>query len=262
MPEDAYPSTNPSSAGRTSPSGAPLVRRALVTGASRGIGAAIAKALARDGLDIIVNCANRVEDAARVVDEIRAAGGTAEVARFDVTDERATQEALDRLLGAGSIDVLVNNAGITRDGPFPTMDAPAWNDVLSTSLGGFYNVTRPLVMPMVRARWGRIISLSSVSGVIGNRGQVNYAAAKAGIIGATKALAQELAKRNITVNAVAPGLIETDMIATAPVEEILKHVPMRRLGKPEEVAELVAFLASERAAYITGQCVTIAGGLG
>ena len=237
-------------------------RRALVTGASRGIGAAVAKALARDGFSVILNCARSVESANVVANEIRIAGGTAEVAPFDVTNETATHAALDKLLGAGSIDVLVNNAGVTRDGPFPTMDGPAWNDVLDTSLGGFYNVTRPLVMPMVRARWGRIISLSSVSGVIGNRGQVNYSAAKAGIIGATKALAQELAKRNITVNAVAPGLIETDMIATAPVEEILKHVPMRRLGKPEEVADLVAFLASDRASYITGQAITISGGLG
>ena len=203
-----------------------------------------------------------VDAAERVVREIESASGHAQVARFDVTNADETSAALDALLGVAPIDVLVNNAGVTRDGPFPSMNASAWNDVLSTTLGGFHNVTRPLVMPMVRARWGRIISLSSVSGVVGNRGQVNYAAAKAGVIGATKSLAQELAKRNITVNAVAPGLIETDMISAAPVDEILKHVPMRRLGKPEEVAELVAFLASDRAAYITGQVITISGGLG
>lgn len=237
-------------------------RRALITGASRGIGAAIAKALARDGMRVIINCVRGVEAAENVANEIRESGGTAEVSRFDVSIEKETHEALARLLEVGPIDVLVNNAGITRDGPFPTMDLPAWNDVLQTSLGGFYNVTRPLVMPMVRAKYGRIISLSSVSGVIGNRGQVNYSAAKAGIIGATKALSQELAKRNITVNAVAPGLVETDMLDGAPVEEILKHIPMKRLGRAEEVAELVAFLASDNAAYITGQVITISGGLG
>jgi 3-oxoacyl-[acyl-carrier protein] reductase len=145
--------------------------------------------------------------------------------------------------------------------PFPVMEPSAWDTVMRTTLDGFYNVTRPLVMPMVRARWGRIVNLSSVSGIMGNRGQVNYSAAKAGIIGATKALALEVARRGVTVNAVAPGLIETDMIQSAPVEDILPHIPMRRLGQPEEVAELVSFLCSDRAGYITGQAIAISGGL-
>jgi 3-oxoacyl-[acyl-carrier protein] reductase len=160
------------------------------------------------------------------------------------------------------IGVLVNNAGIVRDNAFPAMKPKDWRDVTRTSLDGFFNVTQPLTMPMVRQRWGRIISISSISGTFGNRGQTNYAAAKAGLVGATKSLAMELAKRNITVNAVAPGLIETDMLASAPVDEIKKLIPMRRLGQPAEVAALVRFLASDDAAYITGQVITIAGGFG
>jgi 3-oxoacyl-[acyl-carrier protein] reductase len=236
-------------------------RRALVTGASRGIGAAIARCLARDGLDVVVNCRSSVAEAETVAAEVRALGRAGVVACFDVRDAEATRLGLEPLLADG-IDVLVNNAGITRDGPFPTMAPDAWSDVLGTTLGGFYNVTRPLVMPMVGRRWGRIVNVSSISGVIGNRGQVNYAAAKAGLIGATKALALEMAKRGVTVNAVAPGLIETEMLEGAPVDELLKHVPMRRLGRAEEVAELVAFLASEKASYITGQVIGISGGLG
>ena len=236
-------------------------RRALVTGASRGIGAAVARALARDGLDIVLNYRSNHGAAEAVAAEIRALGRNATLAPFDVADAASTTLAVETLAKEG-IHVLVNNAGVTRDGPFPLQGPDAWNDVLGTTLGGFYNVTRPLVMPMVQRRWGRIINLSSVSGVIGNRGQVNYAAAKAGIIGATKSLALELAKRHITVNAVAPGLVDTDMAKDAPVEEVLKLIPMKRLGRAEEVADLVAFLASDRAAYITGQTITIAGGLG
>jgi 3-oxoacyl-[acyl-carrier protein] reductase len=237
--------------------------RALVTGASRGIGAAVAVALARAGHPVILNYRTN-DDAARAVQAaIAAAGGEAELARFDVADGRAVAEALERLLADETrpIGVLVNNAGVASDAPFPALEPEAWERVTRTTLDGFYNVTRPLVMPMVRRRWGRIVNVSSVSGVIGNRGQVNYAAAKAGLIGATRALAQEVAHRGVTVNAVAPGLVDTDMIKGAPVDEILKHIPMRRLGKPEEVASLVAYLASDAAAYVTGQVIGINGGL-
>jgi 3-oxoacyl-[acyl-carrier protein] reductase len=237
--------------------------RALVTGASRGIGAAVARALAAAGHPVIVNY--RANDAAAeaVKASIESAGGEATLARFDVTDAKATAENIAALLrDARPLGVLVNNAGVVRDAPFPAMEPDEWSLVLRTTLDGFFNVTRPLVMPMVSARWGRIVNISSVSGVLGNRGQVNYAAAKAGLIGATRALAQEVARRGVTVNAVAPGIIDTDMIKDAPVEEILKHVPARRLGKPEEVAALVAFLAGESAGYITGQVFGVTGGLG
>lgn len=236
--------------------------RALVTGASRGIGAAIAEALARDGHPVIVNYRGS-HDAARAVKErIEAAGGEAVLSCFDVADRVSARAAIETLLeDERPIGILVNNAGVTSDALFPVMSDDAWETVWNTSVNGFFNVTQPLVMPMVKRRWGRIINLSSASGIIGNRGQVNYSAAKAGIIGATKALAQELAKRNITVNAVAPGLIETDMIRDVPKEKAVELIPMHRLGEAREVAELVAFLASERAAYITGQVIGVNGGL-
>lgn len=241
----------------------PQRSRALVTGAGRGIGAAIAHALAQAGHPIVINYRSDDASAQRVKAAIEAGGGSAELCRFDVSDAAASAEAIERLLqDERPIGVLVNNAGIARDNAFPAMSRDDWNAVTRTSLDGFFNVTQPLVMPMVRQRWGRIISIASISGTLGNRGQTNYAAAKAGLIGATKSLSFELAKRNITVNAVAPGLIETDMIASAPLEEIKKVIPMRRLGRPEEVAALVRFLASEDAAYITGQVITISGGLG
>jgi 3-oxoacyl-[acyl-carrier protein] reductase len=237
--------------------------RALVTGAGRGIGAAIAVALAEVGHPVILNYRSNDATAEAVKARIEAAGGSAELCRFDVADAAASSAALQKLLEDDRpIGVLVNNAGIARDNAFPAMSRDDWSAVTRTSLDGFFNITQPLVMPMVRQRWGRIISIASISGTMGNRGQTNYAAAKAGLIGATKSLSFELAKRNITVNAVAPGLIETDMIANAPVEEIKKVIPMRRLGKPEEVAALVRFLASDDAAYITGQVITISGGLG
>ena len=243
------------------PAEAQRTRRALVTGSSRGIGAAIAKCLARDGFDIILHGRNPSEQLDRTAEEIRALGRKVIVTCFDVVDGPAVEKGVAALLPEG-VDVLVNNAGIVRDAPFPMLEPDGWNDVVETSLGGFYRVTRSLVMPMVGRRWGRIINMASISGVMGNRGQVNYAAAKAGLIGATKALAIEVAKRSVTVNAVAPGLIDTDMAKNAPVEDVLKLVPMRRLGRADEVAELVAFLASDRAAYITGQTITISGGLG
>ncbi|OFX22593.1 MAG: 3-oxoacyl-ACP reductase [Anaeromyxobacter sp. RBG_16_69_14] len=237
--------------------------RALVTGASRGIGAAIAAALARVGHEIVLNYRSNEVAALATRAAIEAAGGTVELAAFDVSDARATTEALERLLADEQrpIGVVVNNAGVARDAPFPALERDDWEQVTRTTLDGFYNVTRLLVMPMVRRRWGRIINISSVSGVMGNRGQVNYAAAKAGLIGATRALAQEVAHRGVTVNAIAPGLVATDMIAGAPVEVILKQIPMRRLGRPEEVASLAAFLASDDAGYITGQVIGINGGL-
>jgi len=236
--------------------------RALVTGASRGIGAAIAKALARAGHTVIINYRTQREQAEGVRAEIESAGGSAVLAPFDVRDRAQVSESIEALLrDPDPIDVLVNNAGIAKDNPFPSISWEDWEQVTRTSLDGFYNVTRPLVMPMVRRKYGRIITLSSVSGVIGNRGQTNYAAAKAGLIGATKSLSKELAKRRITVNAVAPGLIDTEMTKGAPLEEILKLIPMARVGRAEEVADLVTFLASERAAYITGQVIGINGGL-
>jgi 3-oxoacyl-[acyl-carrier protein] reductase len=237
--------------------------RALVTGGSRGIGAAVAAALARAGHPVIINYRSNDAAAASVKASIEEAGGVAELERFDVADAGAAEVAMARLLAdeGRPIGIVVNNAGVAKDGPFPALEREDWERVTRTTLDGFFNVTRPLVMPMVRRRWGRIINISSVSGVIGNRGQVNYSAAKAGLIGATLALAKEVAHRGVTVNAVAPGLIETEMIQGAPVEEILKHVPARRIGRPEEVASLVAYLATDAAAYITGQVIGINGGL-
>jgi 3-oxoacyl-[acyl-carrier protein] reductase len=236
--------------------------RALVTGASRGIGAAIAQALAAAGYPVIVNFLRDHEAANAVKARIEAAGGEATLCRFDVASADETALAIKNLLEEPiPIGVVVNNAGVVHDAPFPTIGRAGWESVTRTTIDGFYNVTQPLVMPMVRARWGRIVNVSSVSGVVGSRGQVNYSAAKAGLIGATRSLAQELAKRNVTVNAIAPGFIDTDMIKGAHVDELLRLVPMRRFGTAAEVASLVAYLVSDAAAYITGQVIGINGGI-
>jgi 3-oxoacyl-[acyl-carrier protein] reductase len=235
----------------------------LVTGSSRGIGKAIALRLARDGFDIIVHCQSRRAEAAEVAEAITAMGRQARVLQFDITARTAVAVALDADIAQnGCYYGVVCNAGVIRDSVFPAMSGEDWDIVVKTNLDGFYNVLNPLIMPLVRRRApGRIVTLSSVAGVIGNRGQVNYSAAKAGIIGATKALALELAKREITVNCVAPGLIETDMSAEVPRDEALKLIPVRRLGRAEEVAALVSFLFSADAGYITRQVISVNGGL-
>lgn len=240
-----------------------MAETVLVTGASRGIGRAIALRLARDGFDIVVHYRSRNEEAEAVAGEIRAAGRQARTLAFDVADRRTCAEALAADIGAHDTYYgVVCNAGIASDNAFPAMGGEEWDSVIHTNLGGFYNVLHPLVMPMVRRRRpGRIVTLSSLSGIAGNRGQVNYSAAKAGIIGATKALAMELAKREITVNCVAPGLIDTEMVSAEVAEEAIKLIPLRRMGRPEEVAAAVSFLMSADAAYVTRQVISVNGGL-
>lgn len=236
--------------------------RALITGASRGIGAAIALELSRiPGCHVILNYRSNDKAAAKVRDQILSEGGQVSLAKFDVANREDATHAVEKLLLEGPISILINNAGVAADGLFPTLQPEAWDRVLQTSLNGFYHVTQPLVMPMIRQRWGRIVTISSISGEIGNRGQVNYSAAKAGLIGATKALAKEVARRGVTVNAVTPGLIETEMIENIPLEHVLPLIPMKRLGKPEEIAKVVAFLCSEDASYMTGQILGVNGGM-
>ncbi|MFC1642733.1 3-oxoacyl-ACP reductase FabG [Myxococcota bacterium] len=238
-----------------------MERLAFVTGASRGIGACTAMALAADGHRVVVGYHQARARAIEVVERIRERGGQAEVVGLDVADPSRVAEAYAALnLRQNPIDILVNNAGVIQDGLFASMPQEAWRQVLDTSIEGFFHVTQPLVLPMLRRRWGRIINIVSHSGLSGNRGQVNYSAAKGGLAAATKALAKELAGRGVTVNAVCPGLIETDMLATLDTTAALPRIPLGRLGRPEEVAAAVRFLASDDARYITGHVLRVDGG--
>lgn len=239
------------------------LRRVLVTGSSRGIGKAIALDLAANGYAVTIHYRSGQQEAEAVAQAVRTAGGSAYTLGFDIADRGATREALEADLAEhGAPWGVVCNAGVTADGIFPMLSGDNWDHVVDTNLGGFYNVLHPLVMPLIKARRpGRIVTLASVSGLIGNRGQVNYSAAKAGIIGASKALATELASRAITVNCVAPGLIETDMTADLQQEAMLRAIPAGRIGKPEEVAAVVRFLVSDEASYVTRQVIAVNGGL-
>ena len=237
-------------------------KRALVTGASGGIGGAIAERLAGDGAHVIVHAHRRVEVAEVLAEAIRAAGGSAEACTFDLTDRAATHEACERLLKGGPVQIIVNNAGTHDDAAFPALREDQWQQVIDVSLNGFFHVTQPLMMPMIRTRWGRIVNISSLAAIAGNRGQVNYAAAKGALNSATKALALELAGRGITVNAVAPGIIESGMADGAFEQGAIERlVPMKRAGRADEVAALVAFLASDEAGYISGQVISINGAM-
>lgn len=238
------------------------MKRAIVTGASGSIGGSIGARLAADGYYTILHVNSNKEEGLRVLESIQREGGSGEVVSFNVANLEEVRDAMKGILEGGPVQVVVNNAGIHRDATMAGMDEESWQSVLDVSLNGFFYVTRELLMPMIKTRWGRIINISSIAGITGNRGQTNYSAAKSGLHGATKSLALELASRNITVNAVAPGIIESPMIEGAFDEKMIQSlVPMKRAGKPEEVASLVSYLASEESAYITGQVISINGGM-
>jgi len=239
-----------------------MIKRALITGGSGDIGAAICKTLANNNIHVIVHSNHNFDKAQTTVEAIQQQGGSAEAVTFDVCNAEQTAAELQKLSDSGLIQIVINNAGIHRDAPLAGMSQKNWHDVIDVSLHGFYNVTQPLLMPMMQSRWGRIINMSSVAGVMGNRGQTNYSAAKAALHGATKSLAQELASRKITVNAIAPGIIESSMTENSFDSTMIKNiVPMKRAGKPEEVADLAAFLCSDKASYISGQIININGAM-
>lgn len=238
------------------------IKRVLVTGASGGIGKAVAIACARAGYYVIAHYNHSKESAEDTISKICSEGGQGELIQFDVTDRTECRQKLEALTEKqGALWGVVSNAGITHDNTFAGLSGEEWDAVVHTNLDSFYNVVQPLVLPMCRKKAGRIITVSSISGIMGNRGQVNYSASKAGLIGAAKALAVELASRHITVNAIAPGVIETDMIKDIPLDAVLPSIPMKRLGKPEEVASLAVFLLSEQAGYITRQVISVNGGM-
>ena len=240
-----------------------MAKEVLITGSSKGIGKACAIYLAKNGFDIVLHCNKNISKTEEVLAEIKEIGVNGRILQFDVKDRQACREAISNdITTHGCYYGTVLNAGIAKDNVFPIMEDEEWDDVINTNLGGFYNILKPIVMAMIEERIkGRIVAMSSISGLKGNRGQVNYSASKAGIIGAVKALSLELAKRKITVNAIAPGIIDTDMIQDIPQDEVKKLIPMKRFGKPEEVASLVNYLMSEDAGYITGQVISVNGGL-